>query len=102
MRAATALAGWRFATWFSRRRPMTTRLLKIAAILGICALPMAAQAQGIGRGAAEGAAVGNSAAGPVGAVVGGTVGGVAGGVTGGVKGVLGVPQQTGYYHRYPN
>jgi hypothetical protein len=59
------------------------------------ALPDAAQAQGIVRGAQQGATVGNRAAGPVGGAVGGVVGGVTGGVVGGVKGVLGVPQHTG-------
>jgi hypothetical protein len=63
------------------------------ALVGVLAMPMAAQAQGIPGGAAHGAAVGNSAAGPVGAVVGGVVGGV----IGGVEGALGVDRA--YYHR---
>jgi hypothetical protein len=80
---------------------MVIRILKFTAAVAILMTPIAAQAQGIGRGAAQGAAVGNHAAGPVGAVVGGAAGGVAGGVVGGVKGVLGVPQRTGYgYHHY--
>jgi hypothetical protein len=80
---------------------MKFALVIAAALFG--ALPLRAAAQGIGRGAAEGAAAGGAAAGPVGSVVGGAVGGVAGGVAGGVKGVLGVPQRTGYRyypHRY--
>ncbi|HEY8566847.1 MAG TPA: hypothetical protein VIL65_15225 [Beijerinckiaceae bacterium] len=64
------------------------------ALVATLALPFAAEAQGIVRGAAQGADVGNRAAGPVGGVVGGAVGGVTGGVVGGVKGVLGVPQNT--------
>jgi phage tail tape-measure protein len=69
--------------------------------LGLVMLaPMAADAQGVVRGAQEGAAVGNHTAGPVGAAVGGAVGGVAGGVAGGVKGVLGVPQNTGTVKRH--
>jgi hypothetical protein len=68
--------------------------------LAVLALPAAAQAQGIVRGAEQGAAVGNRAAGPVGGAVGGAVGGVAGGVVGGVKGVLGVPQNTGSVQRH--
>jgi hypothetical protein len=56
------------------------------ALLGVLAMPVVAQAQGIPGGAVHGAAVGNNAAGPVGAVVGGVVGGV----IGGVEGALGV------------
>lgn len=70
-------------------RPM--HCLFAAALL---ALPVAANAQGVPRGATEGARVGNQAAGPVGGAAGAVVGGVAGGVAGGVKGVLGVPQNT--------
>jgi LTXXQ motif family protein len=63
--------------------------------LAVLAMPLAAQAQGIIRGAEEGAAVGNRAAGPVGGAVGGVVGGVEGGIVGGIKGILGIPQRTG-------
>jgi hypothetical protein len=56
-------------------------------------MPLAAQAQGVVRGAEEGSAAGNRAAGPVGGAVGGAVGGVVGGVEGGIKGILGIPQR---------
>jgi hypothetical protein len=69
-------------------------VLTIAAFAAFMALPLAAGAQGIPRGASEGADTGARAAGPVGGAVGGVLGGVAGGVVGGVKGVLGVPQET--------
>ena len=49
-------------------------------------LPMAAQAQGLVRGAEQGARDGGDAAGPVGAIVGGAVGAA----TGTVGGILGV------------
>jgi hypothetical protein len=78
---------------------VTKQFLRLAAVIAMFAVPLAAQAQGIGRGAAEGAAAGGRAAGPAGAVVGGAVGGVTGGVVGGVKGVLGVPQRAGYRYR---
>ena len=77
---------------------MTSRIVLMVALL-LCASPLAAQAQGIGRGASEGAATGSRAAGPIGGAVGGVVGGAVGGVVGGVKGVLGVPQRTDYPHR---
>lgn len=64
-------------------------------LLAVLVMPLAAQAQGIIRGAEEGAAVGNRAAGPVGGAVGGVVGGVEGGVVGGIKGILGIPQRNG-------
>ena len=70
-------------------------LITTASVLAILSMPLAAQAQGVVRGAQEGASQGNRAAGPVGGVVGGAVGGVVGGVEGGVKGVLGIPQRTG-------
>lgn len=73
---------------------MTLRPIALLFTAALLALPVAASAQGIPRGAATGARVGNEAAGPVGGVAGGVVGGVAGGVAGGVKGVLGVPQRT--------
>lgn len=60
----------------------------IAAAAIVLALPIAAGAQGVVRGADEGAHEGNRAAGPVGAVVGGAVGAVGGGVAG----LLGVDQ----------
>jgi hypothetical protein len=68
--------------------------------LAILAMPLAAQAQGIVRGAQEGVQQGNRVAGPVGGAVGGAVGGVVGGVAGGVKGVLGVPQRTSVHYRH--
>jgi hypothetical protein len=61
----------------------------IAAAAIVLALPIAAGAQGVVRGADEGAHEGNRAAGPVGAVVGGAVGAVGGGVAG----LLGVDQR---------
>jgi hypothetical protein len=77
-----------------------------ATAFAILALPLAANAQGVPRGAAEGADIGSKAAGPVGGVAGAVVGGVTGGVVGGVKGIVGVPQQTAvprrhyrHYHR---
>lgn len=78
---------------------MTKRLLGAATALLIGLLPMIADAQGIGQGAADGADTGRRAAGPVGGFVGGVVGGAVGGAVGGVKGVLGIPQSTGYRHR---
>jgi hypothetical protein len=66
-----------------------------AGVLAILAMPLAAQSQGVIRGAEEGAVTGNRAAGPVGGAVGGVVGGVEGGIVGGVKGILGIPQRTG-------
>jgi hypothetical protein len=60
-----------------------------AAAIAFLAVPFAAGAQGVVRGAAEGAHEGDRAAGPVGAVVGGAVGAVGGGVAG----LLGVDQQ---------
>lgn len=80
---------------------MTIKSLALAgaAALAIFALPMAANAQGVPRGAAQGADIGNRAAGPVGGAAGAVVGGVAGGVVGGVKGVVGIPQRTGLPHR---
>jgi hypothetical protein len=74
---------------------MKTRSMWAAAVLITLDLPVAAQAQGVVRGAQEGAAVGNRAAGPVGGAVGAVGGGIVGGVAGGVKGVLGIPQRTG-------
>jgi len=56
---------------------------------------LAAQAQGVVRGAEEGAAAGNRAAGPVGGAVGAGVGGVVGGIEGGIEGVLGIPPRHG-------
>lgn len=68
----------------------------VGAAVAFLALPLAARAQGIGRGAAEGADTGNRVAGPVGGLVGGVVGGAVGGASGAVKGVLGIPQRTDY------
>jgi hypothetical protein len=67
---------------------MNMKLFAATAFI-LLALPFAASAQGVIRGAAEGANEGNRDAGPVGAVVGGAVGAV----TGGVAGVLGVDQK---------
>jgi hypothetical protein len=70
------------------------RFLFVAAALAALALPMAAHAQGVIKGAEQGAAdgsrKGNKAAGPVGGAVGGAVGAGVGGVVGGVNGVLGI------------
>lgn len=79
---------------------MKTIITSVA--FALCLAPFAVQAQGIGQGAADGEAVGHRAAGPVGGAVGGVVGGVTGGVVGGVKGVLGIPQRSGYpgYRRH--
>lgn len=82
----------------------------LASALVIFAMPIAADAQGVVRGAEDGARRGNRAAGPVGGVVGGAVGGVVGGVVGGAKGVLGIPDRgyrrgyrcRGYYTRSGN
>jgi hypothetical protein len=92
------------------RREITvnTQFLKMAAVLSMLALPMAAGAQGIPQGAAagarSGAAAGDRVAGPVGGAVGGAVGGVAGGVAGGVRGALGIPTRStvpaSYHHRH--
>jgi Protein of unknown function (DUF1236) len=60
-----------------------------AALVGLFALPLAAQAQGVPGGAARGAEEGGQAAGPLGAAAGAVVGGV----TGGVAGLLGVDQR---------
>ena len=59
--------------------------------LAVLAVPVAAQAQSVIRGANEGASIGNRAAGPVGGAVGASVGGV----VGGIEGILGIPQRTG-------
>lgn len=77
------------------------KAMTIGAILALAIgiVPLAAQAQGIARGAQDGAQTGHRAAGPVGGVVGGVVGGAVGGAVGGVKGVLGIPQESGYRHR---
>ena len=74
---------------------MKFNLIIAAGVLAVLAMPLAAQSQGVIRGAEEGAATGNRAAGPVGGAVGGVVGGVEGGIVGGVKGILGIPQRTG-------
>jgi hypothetical protein len=81
-----------------RRSAMKMKILAIAAALAV--LPVAAQAQGVVRGAQDGAARGNYVAGPVGGAVGGVVGGAVGGAVGGVKGVLGIPQRAGYRRYY--
>ncbi len=78
-----------------------TRRTILAAVIVSLSLPVTAEAQGIGRGAAEGAATGSRAAGPVGGLVGGVVGGAVGGAAGAVKGVLGIPQRTGYVYGRP-
>lgn len=78
----------------SRENIVRTKIIAAAAVAAFMALPIAAQAQGIVRGAQDGAATGNRAAGPVGGVVGGAVGAGVGGAVGGVKGVLGIPQDT--------
>src|ERR1035438_20976 len=74
---------------------MKFHLIITAGVLVVLAMPLAAQSQGVIRGAEEGAATGSRAAGPVGGAVGGVVGGVEGGIVGGVKGILGIPQRTG-------
>jgi len=60
-----------------------------AALAGLFALPLTAQAQGVPGGAARGAEEGGQAAGPLGAAAGAVVGGV----TTGVAGLLGVDQR---------
>lgn len=78
---------------------MKTRLIAAALALVIGGLPLAAEAQGIRRGAIDGSQTGGHVAGPVGSVVGGVVGGAVGGAVGGVKGILGIPQDTRYRYR---
>lgn len=73
---------------------MNGKVLAAAIVGAVLSLPLAAQGQGLVRGAQDGAAVGNRAAGPVGGVVGGAVGAGVGGAVGAVKGVLGIPQDT--------
>jgi hypothetical protein len=77
-----------------------------ATVLTLLALPQAAHAQGVFRGAEqggrEGVREGGRAAGPVGAVVGGAIGTGVGAAVGGVRGVLGVDRGRrcrGYYTR---
>ena len=65
------------------------RKLNLAFVIGLTAIPIAVQAQGVVGGAEQGSANGASEAGPVGAIVGGTVGAV----TGGVASVLGLDQR---------
>jgi hypothetical protein len=77
---------------------MRTKIVVPMMLLGILALPMAAQAQGTVRGAQEGAAQGERDAGPIGAVVGGTLGAVAGTV-GGILGVEDRPRFREYVVR---
>ena len=57
---------------------MIRRIIGIAALAAVVALPVVAQAQGVPGGVERGSRDGERAAGPVGAVVGGVVGGVAG------------------------
>ena len=84
--------------------PMQRRFLMAGAILASLAVPFAAHAQGVFRGAAGGAAEGSyrgqRTAGPVGGVVGGALGAGVGGVVGGVNGVLGIRPHRGYRHRH--
>ena len=61
----------------------------VAGLVGLAALPLTAQAQGIPGGAAGGAKAGGQIGGAAGAAVGGAVGGV----TGGVAGILGIDQR---------
>lgn len=68
---------------------MIRRLIGIAALAAVVALPVVAQAQGVPGGVERGSRDGERAAGPVGAVVGGVIGGV----VGGVAGVLGVDER---------
>src|SRR5450830_1110038 len=77
---------------------MRTKIVVPMMLLGMLALPMAAQAQGTVRGAQEGAAQGERDAGPIGAVVGGTLGAVAGTV-GGILGVEDRPRFREYVVR---
>jgi hypothetical protein len=65
-----------------------------AAIVLTLAVPHAADAQGIVRGAQEGSYEGNRIAGPVGGAVGAGVGGA----VGAVEGVLGVPRYGWHHH----
>lgn len=64
---------------------MSLRTFAAATLIALT-LPVAAQAQGLVRGAQEGAAEGSATAGPIGAIVGGAVGAA----TGTVNGILGV------------
>jgi len=68
---------------------MNRRLLGIAVLAAMVALPAAAYAQGVPGGIERGSRDGERAAGPLGAVVGGVIGGV----VGGVDGVLGVDER---------
>ena len=79
---------------------MKLGLITAAGVIGVLAAMPVANAQGIVRGAQQGAYEGNRVAGPVGGVVGGAVGAGVGGAVGGVKGVLGIPQNTGYHKKY--
>jgi hypothetical protein len=72
---------------------MIRRLIGIAAVAAVVALPAVAQAQGVPGGVERGSRDGERAAGPVGAVVGGVVGGV----IGGVNGVLGIDQRPRFH-----
>jgi hypothetical protein len=78
---------------------MKTQFAIMTAALAFIAIPFAAQAQGVVRGANEGAYEGNRAAGPVGEVVGGVLGGAVGGAVGGVQGVVGIRHDHHRYHR---
>jgi gas vesicle protein len=71
---------------YSRRSHMKFHSMIAAGVLAVLAMPLAAQSQGVIRGAEEGAAAGNRTAGPA--------GGAVGGVVGGVKGILGIPQRS--------
>jgi hypothetical protein len=61
---------------------MKAYVLIASVFLTMCAVPVAASAQGVPGGVAHGVYEGNRRAGPIGAVVGGAVGGVIGGVEG--------------------
>jgi hypothetical protein len=81
-------------------------LAAMATALALMAVPHAAHAQGVFRGAEQGGRQGvyegGRAAGPVGAVVGGAIGTGVGAAVGGVRGVLGVDRGRrcrGYYTR---
>ena len=69
------------------------KILKLAAVAALLAVPVAVHAQGIIGGMRRGAAEGNAVAGPLGAIAGTAVGGA----IGGVNGALGINPR---YHRH--
>lgn len=76
---------------------MKLGIVLASVLVAMCAVPLAAHAQGVPGGAAHGFNEGGRIAGPVGAVVGTAVGGV----VGGIEGVLGVNQHYASYSDAP-